>query len=203
MAFFKDRTFTEKALAQNEGGGQYINPSKLPDGEPLRFCILSEEPLTGYEVWFMKPDGKQTKRITPEEPDSELISEMEQKVGGDLVVYDNGRRAVKPFTAFFVYDYEAQAVRLFAASQKSLISVIERLTSDEDYEDLNQWDMKVTRTKTGSKPTDVEYSAMMVPTRRANEKVGKEVITAWDAACTAGYDLEALYEGGNPFGGTK
>jgi hypothetical protein len=40
----------------------------------------------------------------------------------------------------------------------------------------------------------------MVPTKRSSDKVAKAVIEAWDNALVQGADLEALYDGGNPFG---
>ena len=54
-------------------------------------------------------------------------------------------------------------------------------------------------TRTG-RGTDTKYHAAMVPTKRSNTKVAQGVINAWDTACENGFDIEALYEGGNPFG---
>lgn len=198
MPFFsKDFTATALAPKESSGGGGYLNPSAIPDGGFIRFAILSEAPLEGIEVWFTKAAGGMTKRITPEWPDAELLAQLEKSVGGTVFERD-GRKAIKPCSAFFVYDYEAEAVKVFSANQKTLLQAIERLTSDEDYADLAQWDMKISRTGTG---TDTQYHAAMVPTRRTNDKTAKAVITAWDEACKAGADLEALYDGGNPFGG--
>lgn len=198
MPFFS-KDFTSSALAAKESTGGYLNPSAISDGGSVRFCILSEEPLEGYEVWFTKDAGGMTKRITPDYPDSELLAQLEKQVSGTVTERD-GKKAIKPCVSFFVYDYDAEGVRVFSANQKTLISDIERLTSDEDYADLTKWDLKVTRTGTG---TDTRYHAAMVPTKRSAEKTAKAVIEAWDAACTAGADLEALYDGGNPFGAQK
>lgn len=199
MPFFS-KDFTATALAPKESsGGGYLNPSSISDGDSVRFCILSEAPLEGVEIWFTKNDGGMTKRITPQYPDAELLAQLEKQVGGTVTERD-GRKAIKPCSAFFVYDYEAEAVKVFSANQKTLLAEIERLTSDEDYADLPQWDMKITRRGKG---TDTKYSVDMVPTKRSNTKVAQTVINAWDEVCSAGADLEALYEGGNPFGGTK
>jgi hypothetical protein len=89
-------------------------------------------------------------------------------------------------------------VRCFSANQKTLLADIERLVSDEDYSDLSRWDMKISRTGKG---TDTKYHAAMVPTKRSSDKVAKAVTEAWDNALAQGADLEALYDGGNPFGG--
>lgn len=199
MPFFTQE-FTGTALAQKESStGSYLNPSGIEDGSSVRFAILSEEPLEGWEVWFTRYDNKQTKRICPQEPDAELLAQLEQELNAKVTERD-GRKAIKPSVSFFVYDYDAGAVKVFSANQKTLLNDIARLTSDEDYADLSKWDVKVSRT---GKSTDTKYAAMMVPSKRSDAKVAKAVIEAWDAACTAGADLQALYDGGNPFGGSK
>jgi hypothetical protein len=195
MPFFSSDFSATLAPKESSGGG-YLNPSSIEDGGNVRFAILSEQPLEGVEVWFTKTGGGMTKRITPEWPDAELLSQLEKQVGGTVTERD-GRKAIKPCSAFAVYDYEAEAVRVFSANQKTLLADLARLFSDEDYSDLSQYDVKISRTGKG---TDTKYHAVMSPTRRSNTKVAQAVINAWDAACASGFDLEALYDGGNPFG---
>ena len=195
MPFFSSDFSATLAPKESSGGG-YLNPSSIEDGGNVRFAILSEQPLEGVEVWFTKDGGGMTKRITPEWPDAELLSQLEKQVGGTVTERD-GRKAIKSCSAFAVYDYEAEAVRVFSANQKTLLADLNRLFSDEDYSDLSEWDVKVTRTGKG---TDTKYHAAMVPTKRSNTKVAQAVINAWDTACASGFDLEALYDGGNPFG---
>jgi hypothetical protein len=174
----------------------YLNSSSIEDGGTVRLAILSESPVEGVEVWFNKKSGGMTKRITPDWPDQDLLDELCEQVGG-VVTERDGKKAIKRCTAFFVYDFDAEAVRVFSANQQSLLSDIDRLTSDEDYADLSKWDLKITRNGT---LLDTRYHAGFVPTKRSNEKVAKAVMTAWDEVCSAGADLEALYDGGNPFG---
>lgn len=197
MPFFSKDFST--ALEQKEGGsgGGYLNPSAIPNNQTVRLAILSESPLEGVEVWFTKAEGGQTKRITPEWPDAELLAQLEKSVGGTVTERD-GRKAIKRCTAFFVYDYDDKAVKVFSANQKTLIQDIERLTSVEEYSDLSQFDLTIQRR---GKDLETKYYANLIPTRRASEEIAKAVMTAWDDACKAGADLEALYDGGNPFGG--
>lgn len=195
MPFFS-QSFTDTALAPRESSGGYINPSSIEDGGNIRLAILSEAPLEGYEIWFTKHAGGMTKRICADYPDAALLAEYEKEVEGDVTERD-GRKAIKACSAFFVWDYEAGAVRVFSANQKSLLGDIQRLTSDEDYSDLNEWDLKITR---NGKGTDTRYTAMMVPTKRGNPKIAAQVKAAWAEAKAAGCDLEALYYGGSPFG---
>jgi hypothetical protein len=195
MPFFS-KDFTATLAPKDSSGGSYLNPSAIPDGGSARVAILSEQPLEGVEVWFIKAGGGMTKRVTPEWPDSELLAQLEKQVDGAVAERD-GRPAIKRCCAFFVWNFDDEAVQVFSANQKTLIADIERLTSDEDYSDLAQWDLKITRTGKG---TDTKYHAAFVPTKRSNTKVAQQVNEAWDVACKAGADLEALYEGGNPFG---
>lgn len=199
MPFFSKDFATTVAPKESAGGDRYLNPSSIEDGGSVRFCILSEAPLEGYEVWFNKRDGGMTKRITPDYPDDELLSELCAQLNAEVSERD-GRRSIKRCASFFVYDYDLNMVRLFSANQKTLLADIERLVSDPDYSELAEWDMKLSRT---GKLTDTKYHVSMHPTKRSNAATGKAVITAWDDACKAGYSLEALLDGGNPFGEAK
>lgn len=196
MPFFsKDFTATLAPKESSTSGG-YLNPSSIEDGSSARLAILSDSPLEGVEVWFTKNAGGMTKRITPEWPDDELLAQLENQVDG-VVTERDGKRAIKRCAAFFVYNYDAEAVQVFSANQKSLLADIERLVSDEDYADLTKWDLKISRTGKG---TDTRYHAAFVPTKRATAKTAQAVEAAWAAAKAAGADLDALYDGGNPFG---
>lgn len=197
MPFFS--TDFTKSLTSKSSTGDYLNPSAIEDGGSVRFAIVSDSPLEGIEIWFNKAEGGMTKRISAEWPDEELLAQYETEVNGTVTERD-GRKAIKPCCAFFVFDYETESIRLFSANQKSLIGEINRLTADEDYSDLSQWDMKLTR---NGKGTDTKYAAMMVPTKRSNGKVAALVSAAWAEAKAAGYSLDALFYGGNPFGGDK
>jgi hypothetical protein len=194
MSYFTKDFSATLAPKESASAGIYLNPSSIEDGSTVRFAILSESPLEGVEVWFTKNGGGMTKRITPEWPDDQLLAELCAQVDGEVAERD-GKRAIKRCASFFIYDFDAEMVRVFSANQKSLLADIERLASDEDYADLSKWDLKLTRTGKG---TDTRYHAAMVPTKRSTEKVAKAVIAAWDEACANGADLEALYEGGNP-----
>jgi hypothetical protein len=196
MAFFSKDFSAALAEPTSSSGGGYLNPSNIADGGEVRLAILSEAPLEGFEVWFQKHGGGMTKRITPEKPDEDLLAELEASVGGTVAERD-GKKAIKRCTAFFVYEYATESVKVFSATQKSLLADIERLTSDPDYADLSQHDLKIQRR---GKELETKYFAFMAPTNRKDEKVAKKVFSAWDEACRAGADLEALYDGGNPFG---
>ena len=196
MAFF-DKSFTSSvATPARSGGGGFMNLSKLdPDGGTVRFHILSESPVTGYELWFDKADGTVTPRRTPEEPDSTLVDELGADVGGRISVRD-GRPAIKQFAAFFVWDYESESVRIVSPTQKTVLRELARLTEDPDYADLADWDCQITR---NGKGTDTKYSVDMKPTKRKGA-LDARITAAWTEAQDNGADLTQLFTNGNPFG---
>lgn len=208
MPFFT-KTFSE-SLAPKEADTSsrdgYVNPSSLGKTlpNPFRCAVLSDEPLTGYEIWFDKPDGGRTKRIAAGDyPSAELLAEYEKQTGATVsfeVDYETkqptDRKAIKKCAAFFIYDYDAQAVKVLSYSQVSLLREIDRKTGDPDYEDLSVWDLEITKVTSPK----VSYTADMKPALRAKDKaVAAKVQAAWDAAKEAGADIWRLTDGGNPF----
>ena len=209
MPFFSQSFSASLAPKEAEGGNSrdgYINPSQLGKSlpNPFRCAILSEEPLTGYEIWFDKADGGKTKRIAAGDyPNDALLSEYESQVGGSVayeVDYDTkqptDRKAIKKCAAFFVYDYDAESVKVLSYSQVSLLRDIDRKTGDPDYEDLSVWDLEITKVTSPK----VSYAADMKPALRKKDKaVASKVNDAWEAAKAAGADIWRLTDGGNPF----
>jgi len=165
----------ETETASRDG---YVNPSQigktLPN--PFRCAVLSEEPLTGYEIWFDKADGGKTKRIAAGDyPSDALLADYEKQIGAKVayeVDYETkqptDRKAIKKCAAFFIYDYE----------------------------DLAAWDLEITKVTSPK----VSYSADMKPALRAKDKaVGAKLQEAWESAKAAGADIWRLTDGGNPF----
>lgn len=208
MPFFS-KSFSESLAAKDTAAPSrdgYINPSQLGRDlpNPFRCAILSEEPLTGYEIWFDKPDGGKTKRVAAGDyPSNELLAEYEAQIGAKVaceVDYETkqptDRKAIKKCAAFFVYDYEAEAVKVLSYTQVSLLRDIERKTSDPDYEDLGAWDLELSKVTSPK----VMYSADMKPALRKKDKaVAAKVTEAWDKAKAGGADIWRLTDGGNPF----
>jgi len=208
MAFFS-KTFTEAAApVQTEGAGRdsYVNPSSIGKSlpNPFRFSILSEEPLEGYEVWFDKVDGSKTKRIAAgAKPTAAVLAEYEAQIGGTVAFevdfetkQPTDRQAIKQAAAFFIYDYDAKAVKVLSYTQRGLLDSIARKTGDPDYEDLSAWDFEITKVM-GPRIT---YEVGVKPSLRAKDKaIGAEVEQAWSGAVAKGANIWRLTDGGNPF----
>jgi hypothetical protein len=165
---------------------------------------LSEEPLEGYEVWFDKADGTKTKRISAgDRPSSEVLAEYEKQIGATVAFevdfetkQPTDRLAIKQCAAFFIYDYDAKAVKVLSYTQRALLDSIARKTGDPDYEDLSAWDFEITKVM-GPR---ISYEVAVKPALRAKDKaVGAELDKAWADAIAKGANIWRLTDGGNPF----
>jgi hypothetical protein len=198
MAFFTKQFSSTINASGGSGSGGFLNPSKIADGGSARFLILSEEPVCGFELWFAGADGKNKPVRTEDEPTPAFIAATEKPLGATLVVRD-GKPAIKPFTAFYVYDYEANAVKVFSATQVSILADLDRKLSDPDFEDLTAWDVEISRKGKGM---ETRYTVDMKPTR-AKGAVAEAAQAAYADVVKAGGSLGALFTGDSPFGTGK
>lgn len=209
MPFFSQSFSASLAPKESQTSSRdgYVNPSEIGKSlpNPFRCSILSEAPLEGYQIWFDKADGGKTKRIAigHDYPSDAVLAEYEKQINGTVAFevdfetrQPTDRKAIRKCAAFFIYDYEAEAVKILEYTQVLVLREIERLTADPDYEDLTAWDLSITK-NVGVKTT---YSADMKPGLRAKDKaLGAKVQEAWDKAKAAGADIFRLTDGGNPF----
>jgi hypothetical protein len=181
--------------AQSTGG--YLSISKLPTtGGAVRFFILSEESQIGQEAWFKKLDGTSVSRRFKKAPSPALISEYEKELGGTIDHYE-GKPPTTGYLAFFVYDYEAAAVKLLSITQSTVITAILNTASDADFQPLSDWDIEISR-KGALK--DTRYTVVFKKTLQRDPDVKAEVAAAWAEAQKAGFDLDQHLLNGNPFG---
>ena len=190
-------TKASKIAAGGGGGnGGYMTASKLGDGESYRIAILSEEPLEYFTVWGETDDGqKKPFRFADEPSASDITKEL-----GDYKQRMNyeGTELEKPkfALAFFCFDYADSKVKVFEIGQKTLIKELDNISKQEDYSNLQEWDMVVSRT--GLK-MNTEYKILPAPRKKGMQET---VDAAWSDAQGKGYDLNQLMVGGNPFGET-
>jgi hypothetical protein len=104
--------------------------------------------------------------------------------------HENGKPdRVKHFWAFAVWNYKEGKVQILELTQASIQGPIEDLVVTEDWGDPTGYD--ITITKKGQK-LDTEYSVQPSPHKPAPE----EALAALKATPV---NLQALYEGGDPF----
>lgn len=190
-------TKASKIAAGGGGGnGGYMTASKLGDGESYRIAILSEEPLEYFTVWGETDDGQKKPFRFADEPSANDIT----KELGDYKQRMNyeGTELEKPkfALAFFCFDYGDSKVKVFEIGQKTLIKELDNISKQEDYSNLQEWDMVVSRT--GLK-MNTEYKILPAPRKKGMQET---VDAAWSDAEGKGYDLNQLMVGGNPFGET-
>jgi hypothetical protein len=171
--------------------GSYLNPSKIPDGTTVRFCLLVDEPLEFYEAWGQDSSGGMKPfRFIQEPTPEEVVLEMGEYVPRTR---DNGTLDIKFAIALPIFHFEDGKVKVIQFTQKSIISELDQIAQMEDYEDLLAWDFTLGRT--GSKLTTV-YTLRPVPRRAATNKV---IEAAWEEARAQGFDIKRLLIGGDPF----
>ncbi len=190
----KDAYNARKAKAT--GGGSYLNPSSISDGEKVRVSFLGEDSLAGFEAWVSSRDG--SKRIPLRFGQDPTRSDLEERAADEGGVVD-AETVAKPFYAFAVFNYDAEAVQVFQFSQQSLAGPIIDALSDEEVEaEPHLYDFVMSATGTGR---DKRYSVLPVPGRRRKADADKTVAAAWEAVLEKGFDLSVLLSGGDPFKG--
>jgi len=181
------------AVTSSGSGGGYLQLSKLADGGSVRFALLSDEPLEGFEVWGTSAGAPPKPFRFPEEPTPEDVAvelgdfEPREGRGGP------GTVDVKFFIAVPVYNYESGKVQVLQITQKSILKEIDQISQMEDYEDLLAWDFTIS--KKGSGPT-TEYTVRPVPRKKGSQE---HIDAAWLESKFEGFDISRLMNGGNPF----
>lgn len=163
---------------KSEGGNKgYM---KLGQGEN-RIRVLSDA-IDGYLYWLDKngeivPKGERGGEGAKPIRVRSLEEAMEKNPGSQ---YDS-----KQFVTFIVWNYEDEAIQILELTQRSLIKAIDGLYRSEDWGDPKEYDIVIE--KKGEK-LETEYSVRPVPPKPFKEDVDIN-----------GINLEALYEGGDPF----
>ena len=196
MSFVSERFANVVKDSKSAGGDLYLNPSSLGDGESVRFSPLGDKSLEFFEIWGRNSEGKAKSLRFPEEPTDTELNDRANDEGIKLVDQRGNPSKLKPALAFWVWDYGTSSVRLFQASQVTILETLAGLFCDEDVAaDPSAWDFELSRTGTGQK--DTKYSVMLKPGKRKGT-VKAEVDAAWEECVNEGYNLDALLSGGDP-----
>lgn len=184
---------SKNAQAAVAGGGSYLNPSKIAAGSSVRFCLLSEEPLEFYELWGEGPDGK----AKPFRFDSEPSPDDITLALGDYTRRVNregtGVEPMKFALALPVYNFETARVEVLQLSQKSLIRELDAVSQMEDYSDILAIDFLLGKEGSG---LNTEYKLTPVPRKKGADK---DITAAWSDVRAAGFDIDRLLIGADPF----
>lgn len=203
-----------KANVEATGGGGYLNTKDIPDNGSVRFTLLGcdgaeEGSFAYYEIWAesLNERGKDGQPVRKgfrfgHEPTSEEVNERLESEGFCRSTNKFGKvEELKLVLAFYIWNYEKEAVQVFNISQKNIQAELQSAFADEEVAaNPNKWDLELTK-KTGGK--FVDYSMQLRPGKRANKAVDAQVTAAFDAIQEAGGQLSALLVGGSPFEADK
>ena len=179
--------------SKTTGGGNYLNPSSIDKDQTVRVTILGSKSLGGYECWVTK-EGKRFSMKFKTEPTREDLKTRADEEGVELT----GEEKVKGFYAFWIWNYDEEAIQVFQFSQQGLIDpIIANLSDEEISQEPWAYDMKISTN--GLSGLDKRYQVACVPGKRRNEKVNKQIEAAFEEVMNNGADLTNLLVGADPF----
>ena len=189
---------SKKASSAVAGSGDrpYLNPSKVPSGETVRFALLSDQPIEFYECWGVSTDGNDKKKPfrfvqdpTSEEIEAEMGDNFERRASFDGESAEPSKFAV----AAPVYNYTTARVEIIQITQKSILRELDGISQMEDYSNLLEHDFVLGKEGNG---LDTKYSLRPVPRKKDSDKT---IEAAWTESLEGGFDIERLLTGANPF----
>lgn len=166
----------------SQGNSSYM---KFEEGKN-KFRFLSA-PLLGW-VWWVDSEGKV--RAAGDKP-SKGDKPVRIKRGEEIPAAARG--VAKEFWAMPVWNYDAQKIQLLEVTQKGILKTLVTYIRDTDWGSPLKYDLQVVRTGKG---LETEYEVMAIPPK----ELPAEVKTQFDEMSI---NLEALLEGGDPFGGNE
>ena len=185
--------------SENEGGSSnesYLRYTKLEQGKPANFALLEQDPLCYWLVWGvdanekMKPFRFMT-QPTAEEIKLELGSDYSQCLNYDKTAV---RKPVECLT-WPVYNWDANCVQVLEVSHVSLGRQFAKYGLNKKYsKNLLDWDFELSKIKADM----VRYELLIVP-RDEDEHDEVAMAKAWKAVEKAGFDLNRIVVGGDPF----
>lgn len=142
-----------------------------------QFRVLAS-PILGNEYW--SHEGKPVRKRTGE---NIVVDDIRPEKDGSV-----GK--VKHFWAMPVWD--GVEVKVFEITQKQIQTAIKDLVKDEDWSDPKNYDIVINREGEG---LETKYSVKP----KIHKELSKEAIAGWESTKKNGFDLDALYNAGDPF----
>jgi hypothetical protein len=137
-----------------------------------KFRILSA-PVQGYEFWTR---------------DNKAVRVREYPETVPVAIRPDSK--IKFFWAFCVWSFDEKRVQILELTQATIIGQIRDLINAEEWGDPRGYSLTVTRKGEG---LETEYGVVPSPAAATPN-------TVLDAYAKANINLEALFDGGNPFG---
>ncbi len=165
---------------------------KFQDGINKFRIIDATESIVGYEAWDKRGDKPEVKRWAIDgETDgvSNMLVADSFAIEGDPS--GNTDRA-KTFWSVVVWNYQTENIEVLNITQYSIRKELTALTQNKEWGAIDTYNITVTRTKTGSRPADVEYSVNPSP----HTEIPQEAL---DMHKEKQVNLQALFTNDDPF----
>jgi hypothetical protein len=153
-----------------QGGGNYM---RLQRGDN-RFYVMSEA-IVGYQYW-----NKDNRPVRQREKFTEIPQDIQYR--------DGKPTDIKHFWAFVVWNYGDSALQILEITQSSIQREM-KIKIDNRRGDVSKYDFIITKTGEG---LGTEYSVDLVDHEPIEAEGNLKVLAQ-------GINLEALFEGGDPF----
>jgi hypothetical protein len=139
-----------------------------------KFRILSDI-VTGFEGW-------KDKKPFRHEGDTCMIKDNQVDLN------QSGRPNINYFWAMAVWNYADKMVQVLQITQKTIMNPLYSLEQNEDWGDLKNYDIEITKSKDGDKTT---YAILGIPPKPLSE----EIVKAYEESDV---DLKKLFAGEYP-----
>jgi len=169
-------------------GGTGANYMKFIVGENKLRILAS--PIIGWEWWVDKEGNPRIKDAKPQKGDKPV---RVAKDSGNDIPADAGD-TIREFWALPVYNYQEKKVQVLELTQKRIMRTVHSLAKDKEWGSPLGYDLLILRTGEG---LDTDYDTLPQPPK----ELAKEVQEAWEKVEAKGFDLNRLFENGDPFGG--
>lgn len=131
---------------------------KFEIDKTTRIRIL-DEGIAGFEAWT-QAENKPIRLPMNEQGQPEGQFDVPIKKKKDKDGKETNQDKISVFWAFTVWNYELEEIQVWSFTQAGIKKAITNYRQDADYSNLLSYDLKITKKKTGSLPTDVEYAVL-------------------------------------------
>ena len=185
--------------SENEGTSSnesYLRYTKLEQGKPANFALLEQDPLQYWLVWGVDANEKMKPFRFVDHPSA---ADLKLEFGSDYTQclnYDKTapRKPVECLT-WPVYNWDTNQVQVLEVAHVSLGRQFAKYGLNKKYsKNLLEWDFELSKIKADM----VRYELLIVP-RDEDEHDEAQMAVDWKAVQKAGFDLNRIVVGGDPF----
>jgi hypothetical protein len=166
------------------------NYMKLEDGEN-RFRVLTPA-ITGYEYWVDENGNVRAKDAKPQKGDKPERIRKTELDSGESTIPVAAAETMRHFWAFVVWNYKHEKIQIYEITQTTIQKAITAYVKNKKWGSPLEYDIVITKTKTGPNPTDVEYTLLAEPKEEPEEKILTTHLATY-------VNLDALFDGEDPF----